>query len=66
MVRTVTIQFEASPEKSREIIEKISLAAVKSMKSKGMLVGIKTEEPQSEIQIWENEINIPGFIKKRA
>lgn len=64
MRKTLVIEFESSPEDARDIVRGISAAAVKSIGRKGLLLGMRTEEP---LQVWgkEEEIQIPCFMNEK-
>lgn len=61
MRKTVIIEFESSPEDARDIVRGISAAVIKSIGRRGLLLGMRTEEP---LQAWGGELQIPDFMNE--
>lgn len=63
-MKTLIIEFDASREDEKRIVDNISIAALKSIaKTKGALINIKTENP---LRLWnsEQDLSVPEFMRE--
>lgn len=66
-MKRLVIEFESSREDEKKIIDRVSLAAIKSLKSSnGSLVCIRRADPidMSSEWRWEREIETPDFMNR--